>query len=63
MEKSFFDDEIIKNNRKLVLCPSCKNEFSINLEDTEAFCDECGESFTLLNESPEEFIWHPSQEY
>jgi len=64
MEKTFFDDEFVKNIRT-VLCPSCNKEFTIGLEDTEIFCDDCGEFFDveLIESYPEDFVWHPSEEY
>jgi len=64
MEKTFFDDEFVKNN-KIVLCPACSKEFKVDLEDTEIFCDECGETFDIesIGTYPEDFVWHPSEEY
>jgi protein-arginine kinase activator protein McsA len=64
MENTFFDEDFIKNIR-LVLCPSCKTEFKVSLEQTEIFCYECGESFyaePAMN-FPEDFVWHPSEKY
>ncbi|MFQ6020800.1 MAG: hypothetical protein ACE5J4_02165 [Candidatus Aenigmatarchaeota archaeon] len=64
MEDAFFDEELTKNTR-LITCPSCDSEFRVKVEDNETVCDGCGEQFLLEFEGsyPEEFVWHPSEEY
>ena len=63
MQKSFFDEELVKSTR-LILCPSCENKFKLPLNEIEAVCDECGEEIFLTPEKvPDEFVWHPSQDY
>ena len=62
MQRTFFDDELVKTRAKIVLCPSCDNEFKIDLEQIETVCEECGEFFSI-NPASEEFVWHPSEEY
>jgi len=63
MEKTFLDDEFVKNNRT-VSCPSCNKEFKVSLECTEVFCDECCENFEIDPIIfPEDFVWHPSEKY
>ncbi len=63
MEKTFFDDDLVKNNR-LVSCPHCRNKFKISLEQVEVEC-ECGEKFCAqpVTNFPEDFVWHPSERY
>jgi protein-arginine kinase activator protein McsA len=62
MDIIFFNDEF---NKKIVLCPNCKKEFQAGIDDTEFFCEECGENFEVeqLNSFSEDFVWHPSEEY
>jgi len=62
MQRAFFDEELLKNRARIVLCPTCDNEFRIDLEETEVNCEECGESI-LVDIAPEEFVWHPSENY
>ena len=62
MQKAFFD-EILKNT-KTISCPKCNKEVEASIEDTEFFCEECGESFGMVsNISSEDFVWHPSEKY
>jgi len=61
--ETFFDDEFVKNS-KTVSCPCCKKQFKIDLNDTEVFCNECGEHFEVeLNGFSEDFVWCPKQKY
>lgn len=64
MEKLFFDDDFVRKTR-LVLCPNCDNEFRVDSTEENTTCDECGEFFEIEDEGsyPEEFVWHPSQEF
>lgn len=62
MEKTFFDAEFLKSRTRSILCPSCEKEFNIELDQTEAVCEECGENFAI-EFATEDFVWHPSQEY
>ena len=63
MGETFFDDEFIQSS-KIVFCPSCNNQFKIDLHNTEVLCDECGESFEVeLSETSEDFVWCPGQKY
>jgi predicted amidophosphoribosyltransferase len=60
MEKTFFDENVLKNF-KTVLCPNCKKEIEVDSEDIEIICDECGCS---IEQAPsEDFVWHPSERY
>lgn len=62
MQKAFFD-EILRNTKK-ISCPNCNKEAEVSVEDTEFFCEECGESFEIgSNISSEDFVWHPSEKY
>jgi len=63
MEKTFFDEELVKSKR-LVSCPNCKSEFKVSLEQVEIEC-ECGEKFCTRSHIsfPEDFVWHPSEKY
>lgn len=62
MQKAFFD-EVLKNT-KTISCPKCNKDIETNIEDTEFFCEECGESFEMVsNISSEDFVWHPSEKY
>ena len=63
MEDTFFDDEFVKNS-KIVSCPCCKKCFKVDLNNTELFCNDCGEQFEVeLNAISEDFVWHPTQKY
>ena len=63
MEKTFFDEDLVKNNR-LVSCPHCKTQFKVSLEQVEVEC-ECGKRFCTgsITRFPEDFVWHPSEKY
>ncbi len=58
---SSFDEELKRNARQL-LCPNCENKVSVPITEEEAFCDECGEEFSI-EEDKDDFIWHPSENY
>ncbi len=64
MEKIFFNEKLIKSTR-LTTCPSCDTESRIDVKETEAICEDCGECFSMDFEGsyPEEFVWHPSENY
>ena len=63
MEKSFFDEEFLKNTR-LVMCSKCEKQIKIDINDEFAFCDECGEEIPVNTlEMPEDFLWHPNRKY
>jgi len=64
MESTFFDEELVKNSKKVVVCPHCNREFKIALNDTEVFC-ECGEKIDsdIISLESDEFVWHPSGIY
>ena len=63
MQNMFFDDELLKYPRTF-LCPSCKTELKIPVGEAEIVCDECKEEFSIeVNETKDEFVWHPSQNY
>lgn len=61
-EGTFFDEDLVKNNKKVVVCPNCNRELKVGLNDTEFFCDECGENFEtdVINADSDDFVWHPS---
>jgi transcription initiation factor IIE alpha subunit len=63
MIKTLFVDNL--KNTKMISCPKCKKEIEVNMEDSEFFCEECGESFGLesANIFSEDFVWHPSEKY
>ena len=62
MQKTSFVDSF--KNTKITSCPKCKKEIEIEPEDSEFFCEECGESFELeQNIFSEDFVWHPSEKY
>jgi len=62
MEKSFFDEELIKN--KIILQPSNKNS-KINLDEGESVCENCEIIFEACPGEfySEEFVWHPDKAY
>lgn len=63
MEKSFLDEDFLKNTR-LVLCPKCEKDIKIDINDEMVLCDECGEEIVINNlEMPEDFLWHPKRKY
>ncbi len=64
MQELFFDEKITKSTR-LVLCPNCDNESRTPIDTNEVECEECGECFLLEAEGayPEEFVWHPSEDF
>jgi len=63
MQKTFFDEENLKNT-KIISCPKCKKEVEVDIDATELFCNECGESFELeTNVFSDDFVWHPSERY
>lgn len=62
MQKAFFDE---LKNTKLISCPNCKKEKEVSVEDSEFFCEECGENFEPAEQNifSEDFVWHPSERY
>ena len=63
MQKTFFNENI--KSTKLISCPKCRKEMEVGVEDSEFFCEECGESFESepFNIFSEDFVWHPSEKY
>jgi len=62
MQKAFFNESL--KSTKTISCPKCKKEVEISMEDSEFFCEECGESFELeQNTFSDDFVWHPSEKY
>jgi predicted amidophosphoribosyltransferase len=62
MQKTSFVDSF--KNTKIISCPKCKKEIEVEPEDSEFFCEECGENFeTEQNIFSEDFVWHPSEKY
>jgi len=63
MQKTSFIENL--NNTKMISCPKCKKEIEVGSEDSEFFCEDCGESFEMepVNAFSEDFVWHPSEKY
>jgi len=62
MEKSFFDEELIKN--KMIFQPSTKNSI-VDLEEDEPVCEDCEIIFGQcpIESFSDEFVWHPDKAY
>jgi uncharacterized CHY-type Zn-finger protein len=63
MQKTSFDETF--KSTKIISCSKCKKEMEVESEDSEFFCEDCGESFEMgpLNIFSEDFVWHPSEKY
>lgn len=63
MQKAFFVENL--KNTKLISCPNCKKELEVDVNETEFFCEDCGENFELeiMGMFSEDFVWHPSEKY
>ena len=63
MQKTSFVESL--KNTKMISCPKCKKEIEISSEDSEFFCEDCGENFEMepIGTISEDFVWHPSEKY